>query len=171
MDPCLGSCRSCCKFEQGDGYFAPRMTAEEIERLRAHGAFKDVFVPYKGVFQVQAVPSRLSKGLLVCPFLDEDSHRCDIHGIKPFDCAFWPFMVAREKDGRLVIAHFDKDVCPKTESMTEEAFKAYLGRGLDAWMEKGLLRMIEEHPGLVWDREDYTFVVRELRPRRSALRA
>lgn len=168
MNVCLTSCRSCCKFKAKDGYFAPKITDKEIEVLRKKGLFKDVFVPFKDakdVFQIKLVESRLSKGMLVCPYLDEQSHKCGMQGSKPFDCAFWPFMVMRDKkSGNTVVAHYESDVCEKTCAMDKAAFSAYLKKNLDSWIKKGLVKLVREYPALVWEYEKWTVVVKELGP-------
>lgn len=161
---CLDSCRSCCKFRKEDLYIRPKITVEEIARLKSAGHYRDVFQEFNGsknVFQISLVEK--NKDTFICPYLDEKSHQCSIYAIRPFDCEFWPFvlMYDRRKE-KVLIAHFNKSVCPITEAMSKATFDDYVKNGLEESKKQRILSLVKKYPELVWDYEEDTFVVCEI---------
>jgi len=167
MNKCLTTCPGCCRFDKEDVYFAPKFTKEEFERIKSNGFNKDFFKTFKNsknVFQISLIKSKLFKDIFICPFYDEVTRICEIYKIRPFDCEFWPFMVMYDENKEKVfIAHYNKDVCPITDDMSETQFKEYLEKTLDKWIkEKDLINLIKEHPDLIWDYELETFMIKEI---------
>lgn len=167
MNKCLTACRSCCKFKKDEIYFAPKITREEIARIKSNGAYKQVFDPFKNsrkVFQISLIKSKFSKDIFVCPYLDEDTQACNIYDIRPFDCEFWPFLLMHdEKREKICIAHFNKEICQITGAMSKTRFEYYLNKCLNKWVhDKNIRKLISKYPELVWDYESDTFVIKEI---------
>ena len=167
MDKCLTTCRGCCKFEKNALYFAPKITHEEIGKLRVKGFYKPVFYPFKNskkVFQISLIKSKFSKNIFVCPYLDENTQKCGIYGLSPFDCRFWPFIFMHDKKKeKVLIAHFNKELCQITDTMSKTKFEDYLDKTLDDWVrKKNIIKIISKHPELIWDYEPDTFIIKEV---------
>lgn len=167
MNKCLTTCRGCCKFEKDEIYFAPKITHEEIARIKSNGLYKKVFNPFnnfKKVFQISLIKSKFSKGIFVCPYLNEDTQGCNIYDIRPFDCEFWPFLLMYDKKReKVLIAHFNKEICPIIDAASKTQFEDYLNKGLNKWIhEKNISVLISEYPELVWDYELETFIIKEI---------
>jgi Fe-S-cluster containining protein len=151
-------CRGCCKFKKDDEYFAPLFTKNELEKIKAN---KKMFIRRsKNVYQIKLVKSKIDKDILVCPFLDEESHLCKIYANRPFDCKFWPFIFMKEKE-KIQLGCFEKEFCLITKTMSNEEFKNYLNSVFD-WIEKNkVLYLIKEHPSLIWEKEKDVIVLKE----------
>lgn len=167
MNKCLTTCRHCCKFRKERLYFAPKITDNEIDRIKSNGLYKPVFFPFKNskkVFQISLTKSKKLKDIFVCPYLDENTHKCNIYRIRPFDCNFWPFIFMYDKSGKKVlIAHFNKEKCQATDLMSKIKYKDYLDKNLDKWInEKNIIELVKEYPELIWDYEPNTFIIQEI---------
>lgn len=139
MNVCLASCRSCCKFQPQDKYFAPIITTAEIAKLKTSKSNRKMFLPYKNskeVSQIRLVKSKFSTNLFVCPFLDEKTQSCAIYRYRPMDCRFWPllFMFNKKRD-KIYLAHFNKNFCQITARMDTAAFKKYLDKTFHNWLQ------------------------------------
>lgn len=160
----------CCIFEEKDKSFATLFTKEELEKIKSKGFYKNIFKPYKNsskVFQIQLIKSKSSK-LLVCPYLEEDSHLCKIYGLRPFECRFWPFVfVFDKKKEKILLACFNKDLCSITKQMDKAEFNKFLDNNLNKWITKyNIFEFIDKYPELIQDYEDYkseTFVIMEIK--------
>ncbi|MFH0919202.1 MAG: YkgJ family cysteine cluster protein [Fibrobacterota bacterium] len=160
------SCRGCCKFRADETYFAPVFTAGEVEQIRAHGKPADGFTPHRGhddVFQITLVPSALDPTWFVCPYLNEETHLCDIYSVRPTDCRIWPLLMMKDKEGQnTVLGCFHKRLCTRTGHLTEPEFEKHVA-GLTAWFDKeDFIRHLRQSPGLAWDYEPDTIHVRTL---------
>ncbi|MFH0818407.1 MAG: YkgJ family cysteine cluster protein [Patescibacteria group bacterium] len=167
MNKCLTTCRGCCKFKENRIYFAPKITDKEVANIKSNGLYKKVFYPFKNskkIFQISLVKSKFSKDTFVCPYLDEETQICKIYKMKPFDCEFWPFLLMYDKNRKnVLIAHFNKNICPITHTMSKTKFEDYLNKSLDKWMKKkNIIKLISKYPELVWDYEPVTFIVKEI---------
>jgi Fe-S-cluster containining protein len=151
-------CRGCCKFKKDDEYFAPLFTKNELEKIKAN---KKMFIRRsKNVYQIKLVKSKIDKDILVCPFLDEESHLCKIYASRPFDCKFWPFIFMKEKE-KIQLGCFEKEFCLITKTMSNEEFKNYLN-SVFHWIEENkILDLIKEHPSLIWEKEKDVIVLKE----------
>jgi Fe-S-cluster containining protein len=151
-------CRECCKFKKEDEYFAPLFTMSELEKIKAD---KKMFKrKSKNVYQINLVQSEIDNNLLVCPFLDEQSHLCRIYANRPFDCKFWPFIFMKEKE-KIQLGCFKKEFCLITKRMSNEEFKNYLNSVFD-WLEKNkIFELIKEHPSLIWGKEEDVIILKE----------
>jgi Fe-S-cluster containining protein len=165
-NPCQ-ACRSCCKFKPGDAYFATLFTSEDIENIKRRGLYKDVFVPYKKsltIFQIKLIPSLLPGSLLVCPYLNEETHLCSIYDIRPFDCRFWPFIFMFDKQKEKAFwSCFHKDFCDISDQKSDFEFSHQIKASYNEWLEnKGALDFLCQYPEIIWDFEPDTFTVKEI---------
>ena len=153
-------CRGCCKFEKGDEYFSPIFTIEEINKIRKSIKNIPKFNKHKNsknVFQIELVKSK-KENLSVCPFLDEDTHLCNIYELRPFDCKLWPFVLTKTKDGKsITLSCFDKDLCPPFEKSKDKHFEEHKKEVIK--LIKSKTNLIRTHPELVWENEEDTFFV------------
>ncbi|MCS7135412.1 MAG: YkgJ family cysteine cluster protein [Candidatus Aenigmarchaeota archaeon] len=151
-------CRSCCKFKKEHEYFAPVFTKEEVKRINAD---KNLFkIKGHGVYQIKLVPSKFDKEILVCPFLDEDTHLCKIYDKRPFDCKFWPFIFMKDKD-KIQLGCFKKDYCMITENMSEKQYQIYLNSIFDWIQSNKIMKLIKKYPDLIWEKEEDVVVLKE----------
>lgn len=154
------SCKECCKFYEEHLYFAPTFTKEEIASVK--GIDKKLFKPFKrskNVFQIKLAKSKENKKLYVCPLLDEKKHLCSIYGKRPIDCRMWPFMFVKDKKNQVFLACFEKDACPIMDKMDEKSFKAMISSATAKMKKDKVAKIIKEHPAIIWDYEDDTFLV------------
>ena len=162
------SCRFCCRFETSEAHYAPLFTGEEVERVRSTGLGLDVFNPHgcsANLSQVALQASAVaSETMLVCPFLDEATHRCRIYEIRPFDCRIWPFILMLDEGrDRILVAHFAKDLCPITRDMGQEDFARHLrGHPENGTAPEQLAEFVRRYPGFPAEYEAEAFVVSEL---------
>lgn len=153
-------CRECCKFYKDEIYFAPLFTDEEKGIVEGLINGKVSFKKYKdsdNVFQIELVKSG---HLYVCPLLDEKTHLCAIYEKRPFDCRIWPFIFMK-KDNDIVLACFDKDLCPNMDSMKKRQIPRLTKKVL-RWIKKNdVHKLIKEHKELVWDYEKDTKIIKK----------
>ncbi|MFH8080972.1 MAG: YkgJ family cysteine cluster protein [Candidatus Aenigmatarchaeota archaeon] len=151
-------CRGCCKFKKEHEYFAPVFTNEELKKINAD---KSMFRKKgKGVYQVKLINSKFDDQILVCPFLDEDTHLCKIYSNRPFDCKFWPFIFMKGKNS-IQLGCFEKDYCKITENMSEEEFEKFTN-SIFEWIESNdILDFIKKYPDLVWEKEEGVRILKE----------
>jgi Fe-S-cluster containining protein len=167
-------CRGCCKFEEDELYFAPLFTKAEVEKIKAKvscnassakkakPSLNAAFHLYKNsdkVFQVELIKSEDDPKLWVCPFLDEKTHLCSIYSERNLDCRLWPFIFMNSKKGEVVLAHFDRDMCPIWNEMKEEDFLKVKQRMVLMLEEEEIVQTLREHPELAWEYEQYTTVI------------
>jgi Fe-S-cluster containining protein len=163
-NPCQ-TCRGCCKFEPDDAYFATLFAEEEIAAIKNAGMYKNVFLPYRessDVYQIRLVKSAVNPSLLVCPYLDEDTHLCTIYHLRPFDCRFWPFVFMYDITGtKKVWACFEKRLCDITAGQTDAAFMQKVNDMLGEWnVQNKALDFLSRHSAMVWRYEPHAFEVR-----------
>lgn len=153
-------CQGCCKFLEEDIYFAPLFTRDEIKKIKGKNQ-QNHFKKYKDVFQVKLVPSKKEKGMFVCPFLNEDEHLCKIYSLRPLDCKLWPVIFMKDKD-KIVLACFKKHMCTLTNKMKDNEFEDFVSKKLDWIKKEKALETLKKHPGLVWDFEANTFIIKKI---------
>lgn len=160
------SCRGCCKFAEDETYFAPLFTKKEVDRIRSEGFPADCFKQHKNhsdVFQVILVRSLKDKHVFVCPYLNEETHLCDIYPIRPIDCKIWPLIMMRtDKSKEYLLGCFHQRVCTRTSELSTEEFAAHLGKLTDWFDKEGFIHHLKETPGLAWEPEPATFPVKTL---------
>ncbi|MEM5799181.1 MAG: YkgJ family cysteine cluster protein [Candidatus Aenigmatarchaeota archaeon] len=151
-------CRECCKFKKDEEYFAPLFTKEEIKII---GAKKNLFKKKgSGVYQIKLVKSKINENILVCPFLNEETHLCKIYPNRPFDCKFWPFIFMKDRKS-IILGCFKKDYCEITKQMSEEEFKKYLLSIFDWIKTNKIEELIKNYPDLIWEKENDVIVLRK----------
>lgn len=165
-NPCLTSCRSCCKFAEDEVYFAPKVTLEEKIALEKEGSRAAKILPFrksKNVFQIKLIRSGNEKDVFTCPYLDSATHKCSVYNIRPFDCDFWPLIFMKDKSGqKTVLGIFKKSICPVTACMTKQQFEKDLELKLDKWFrEKNVFELVAKYPDLVWDYEPDVSIIKE----------
>jgi len=169
MNKCLSVCRSCCKFKKKEVYFAPKITKKEIAKIKSSGLYQPVFVPFKNsekVFQISLTKSKTSNSTFVCPFLNEKTQLCNIYKIRPFDCAFWPFILMYDKKkNKILVAHVTQESCLITNELSKTEFETYYKKNANKWInKKNITKLTSDYPDLIWDYETNTFVVEEIKP-------
>ncbi|MEA2037346.1 MAG: YkgJ family cysteine cluster protein [Nanoarchaeota archaeon] len=145
-------CKGCCKFAEDETYFAPIFTKEEKEKVDAN------FKKYKSIYQIEL---KKQGNIYVCPLLDND-HLCTIYNMRPFDCKIWPFIFMKDQNNNLVLACFDKDLCPHVEDMSEEEFNQLKNNTLDWIEENNIINFIKKNKDLIWPYEEDTFIIKEI---------
>ncbi len=151
-------CRGCCKFKKDEEYFAPLFTLDEMKRINAD---KKMFKrKSERVFQIKLVKSKFDENILVCPFLDENTHLCKIYANRPFDCKFWPFIFMKTND-KIQLGCFKKDYCEITKRMSDEDFEKHLSSVFEWIKVNKVFDLIKNHPELIWEKEDDVVVLKE----------
>ena len=154
------ACRECCKFEEDDVYFAPLFAEEEMKEVVKR--FPVSFAPFKSsktVFQIKLIKSKNDEKIFVCPLLDEETHLCKAYAQRPFDCRIWPFLFMKDKENKTVLACFDKDMCPRTDTMNKLEFNKYKEDVVEWIKTNNGFELIKENPFLVWNYEKDTSVI------------
>lgn len=160
-DDCL-ACRECCTFDPEDRYFAPVFTRAEMRRVQKSGAHVE-FRQKEGshnVYQPTLVVSRRDGDMLVCPLLDEETHRCTVYDLRPMDCRLWPYLLVKSPvAGTVDLYCFNESECPSLRRQGR-AQREEVRQQVRAFACSDECRdMLRDHPGLVWDPEPDTFLV------------
>jgi hypothetical protein len=162
------ACRGCCRFSKEDIEFGPLFTKEEIDMLRDKLKVLPEFKSCRGsskAFQFELIKSMQKDGSYkyACPFLDEQTHLCDIYQYRPLDCRMWPFLFMRDEENRRsFIACFDMDDCPVTDRMTDSQFLAYRDELFRMIDKEKILHLVKENPDMIWECIEGTFMVAEI---------
>ncbi len=161
MNQCQ-SCKDCCKFEEKDAYYAPIFTQEELTKIKDKN---NTFFPFKNsrnIFQIKLIKTKHPK-ILACPYLNEETHLCEIYEIRPIDCKIWPFLFMHsENKDKILLACWDKDACPKTDKMTQEKYNEYLSEQEKELTKMNMPEFIKKNPEYIWDYEPYTITIKEI---------
>jgi Fe-S-cluster containining protein len=142
-------CRTCCRFEEYESYFAPIFADSERRRLDAAGIAAG-FVRHgrqEDVWQVQLVPEGRHH---LCPFLDGESQRCRIYAHRPLDCRIWPFILMRDREEKTVLGHFSRERCPSFRRLSDLQFAERVRRTAEWLRSEAVCGLLREYPGLVW---------------------
>ena len=162
------ACRGCCKFSKEDIDFGPLFTREEIDILKSKIKVLPKLKSFKGsskAFQFELIKSRQEDGSYkyACPFLDEQTHLCDIYQYRPLDCRMWPFLIMRgEENKKSFIACFEMEDCPVTDKMDDLQFLAYKKELFSLIEGENILSVVKENPDMIWDYIRGTFMVAEI---------
>jgi len=76
-------CQGCCRFAEQETVWTPHLLEDEQIRL----------APHTKKIELRANPAQ---GNFVCQFLNQKDNRCKIHGIHPFECQLYPFLINRQ---------------------------------------------------------------------------
>jgi Fe-S-cluster containining protein len=124
---CL-SCRGCCRFSEKDSIWQPHLLAEEKEGLEK---------------KVKLLPSPAGSGF-ICACLEEDSSKCNIYGLRPFECQLYPLVLNR-KDNRIFLA-VDLN-CPFAQGkLHSPQFKEYLKYLSGLFASPQYLKVLKSNP-------------------------
>jgi len=115
---CL-SCDGCCRFKDEDSQWRPRLGEDE---RRTGKLFKKVSAPQiDGQGFLKTVPCGIGH---LCQFFNAKDHTCGVYGSRPFECALYPFILARTEGHFEVCVHLS---CPFVqEHIGRDPFKAYV---------------------------------------------
>lgn len=119
------SCDVCCRFLEADSPLAPIFTEAETEKLIAHGAALELFLPQADgkSTQIQLKPY---KDFYICPFFQPETSHCTIYPMRPLDCQLYPFALMFSEDESEVVLGVDT-LCPFGEEHLEtEAFQQHV---------------------------------------------
>ena len=160
---CL-ACRSCCKFDKNDRYFAPIFTNDEYSLINEDNRasnFKKLNKNNK-IFQVITLKSKDNPSIYVCPFYNEDTSLCNIYNIQPLDCKLWPFYFAKSKSGKTVQLRCFSHSCPSIKNINETAFNKYVKYLTKYLTNHNTISIVKHNPDLAWTIEPNTSFVKTL---------
>ena len=149
---CL-QCQGCCRFKEMDSVWTPCLLEEEVQDLI------DKHIPPAYINmqrKIRPVPNPKGEGF-VCAFLEAESNKCKIYGMRPFECQLYPFLInLRQKK---VVLTVDLN-CPYVkENMHKKEFKgyvAYLSAYLNAPQQ---VEMLKDNPQIIQAYEDVLDVI------------
>ncbi|HZX45163.1 MAG TPA: YkgJ family cysteine cluster protein [Candidatus Nanoarchaeia archaeon] len=146
-------CKGCCIFDRKETRFAPVFTLKEIAGLDA-----EFILVSNNLYKPKLV---FSEGNWQCPFLDAN-HLCSIQHRKPLCCNIWPFIFMKNVFGQLVIACFEKKICPSLRKMSEGEFKGRVLEFYNYIKKEKIIEYVKDNPGLVWKTEPFAFVIKKI---------
>ena len=115
---CL-DCKGCCRFREPQSPWRPKVYANE-EKLFCHEHFDEAFLDHEG-----KVATRSCSDEHVCLFLDSLTNACQVYKARPLECALYPFVLIKAKEGIFLAVHL---ACPFVQQAQSSAeFAAYLG--------------------------------------------
>ncbi|OGJ46605.1 hypothetical protein A2229_05145 [Candidatus Peregrinibacteria bacterium RIFOXYA2_FULL_33_7] len=159
------ACKTCCKFEKEDIYFAPIFSKNEIDLLISKGVKKELFKTHKNsknVLQIKLIKSKENSKIYNCPFLKVKQGLCKIYENRPLDCKIWPLMVMKDKDSpKNFLVYFDYS-CKITEQMTKEENEEFLKKLVQWFDESNFIETFKKNPDLIWNFETQAIPIKEI---------
>lgn len=152
---CL-ECPVCCRFPDRDAGMSPfffpeertRVERSERARFRNEGASKAALVPCGHGF--------------ACTFFEPSDHTCAIYPDRPLDCAIYPVVVMRDRDGQGIFLGADHK-CP---ALGRPEFAGRIASHLDAVQavleSPAVAGRIRDWPGFVGEYQEEARDVRVL---------
>ncbi|HOW35431.1 MAG TPA: YkgJ family cysteine cluster protein [Candidatus Omnitrophota bacterium] len=150
---CL-SCDGCCRFQESDSSWRPKITADDITQTGKSKSPSAVY-PKNAI----AVDGRLKTVLdkahtcYLCCFFMPETNACRIYEFRPFECRLYPFLLTK-KDGKDMIAvHLYCPFVRKTKDSPE--FNRYVGYLKDLFSRKEVIVFIKKNPSLIGNESNY----------------
>jgi Fe-S-cluster containining protein len=96
---CL-SCDGCCRYSQKRTVWSPLFLFDEIVELTTKNIVPCSLFTHADARCGEAARINLveASGQFICPCFDPGSNKCKIYAYRPFDCSFYPFLLARAPD-------------------------------------------------------------------------
>ena len=138
-------CDGCCRFQQPDTYWQPKITAEEKESASAASRTA------RGVLKITdrsqgKVPTIAYADYYICHFFNPADNTCGIYHVRPFECQLYPFLLIRERDIFQCGVHL---LCPHVQEVhPTEAWFMYLRYLRDFFTRKDVRVFLKRNPGL-----------------------
>ncbi|MBM4311100.1 MAG: YkgJ family cysteine cluster protein [Deltaproteobacteria bacterium] len=152
---CL-NCRGCCWFSIGEEHLLPFFGQQEINSLDTEEQ-KKLHKTSEGLFQAESITSKVKKGVRICAFLEEVSHKCSIYEKRPLDCLLWPFDVIRlknRKQSSIYLSVVSNQMCPATKK--GNLLLQDTGQRIIRRLEKlGFFEEIRNGKRHIWNQENF----------------
>lgn len=153
---CL-NCFNCCYFSKAEINLLPILSNKESQKKIYKGCVKKI---KNSFWQIKQSLSKKNNNVAKCFFLDEGSHKCKIYKDRPFECAFWPFVISFEKN-KIYICSVNKDWCP--EVTKKKIFNQKTIDNILQYLESNnIFKELEKKERYIWPMEDYYIKVIEI---------
>ncbi len=123
---CL-TCFGCCRFDQKNSAWAPRLLKEEEKLL---GKIKLTFDPKAKFFS--------------CSFFDPKKNKCRVYRRRPFECRLYPFLLCRKENK--VFLSIDLNCSCAGGNFKNKKFKEYAEYLIRLLKSKKFLKTLENNP-------------------------
>jgi Fe-S-cluster containining protein len=155
LNICQNCKESCCSYKGDELEYTPTFTKEEVEKIRKKldGNFFSPMNKSKTVFDINAVKSKKSPNLYLCPFFDEDAKKCQIYDLRALDCRLFPFTFVNNK-GKVYLARVDGTVCSYMQNARPEVIEELKKRVSEFIKKENAVETLKKYPELILDDED-----------------
>jgi Fe-S-cluster containining protein len=134
---CL-KCRGCCRFKEANSVWSPCLLDEEIQELLDKPGMPAASISIDRRIQPIANPGGAD---FICPFLEIRENKCQIYGLRPFECQLYPFLINLRNDKVLLTVDLN---CPyvyeKINSQQAKDYIVYLTGYLNSEPLRSLLK-------------------------------
>jgi len=120
QEACL-RCQGCCRFLQAATIWAPCLLKEEV-KLLSEGKQVSGLISQENRLRLEYSKK---KGIFFCPFLSEESNKCEIYAMRPFECQLYPFVLKKEGEKKFLAV--DLNCVYAKDNFASGAFKEYAG--------------------------------------------
>ncbi len=119
---CL-ECKGCCRFSQE--IWQPQLL--ELDKQRSG---------------IKTIPVKIEGDNIVCSFLKEDSHLCQIYNQRLFECELYPFLLSRREQTLDLVTHLACSFIMEMQGKPEyENYTRYL---IDTLSSAEIVRMLKK---------------------------
>lgn len=134
---CL-KCEGCCRFNQQDTIWSPRLLNEEKEKLDK---------------KIRLL-SNPKQGNFICACFDIRDNKCKVYAFRPFECQLYPFLINRKAEDIFLAVDLR---CPFIkENLKGQSFKDYSQYLTNFLNSPGQLNILQNNPQIV---QAYTEVI------------
>lgn len=106
---CL-KCFGCCRFADKQSQWVPHLLEEEKKKI----------VPFSKELQLLWDKKQ---GNFRCQFITDDTNKCKIYSIRPFECRLYPFLINQEGKKVFIAVDFK---CPFLKKIAMEQYRQYV---------------------------------------------
>ncbi len=155
LNICQNCKESCCSYKKDELEYTPTFTKEEVEKIKKKLG-GDYFSPMnksKTVFDINVIKSEKNPSLYVCPFLDEDTKKCQIYDLRSLDCRLFPFTFVNNNN-KVYLARVDGSVCSHMQNPNPKVIEELKRRVLEFVKKENAIETLKKYPELILDDED-----------------
>lgn len=127
---CL-KCAGCCRFDQEDTIWSPRLLNKEKERLGK---------------KIHLIPNP-KQGNFLCSFLNIQNNKCKTYSFRPFECQLYPFLINRKEEDIFLAVDLK---CPFVKkNLKDPRFKEYTQYLNDFLNSPRQLNILKNNPQII----------------------
>jgi len=140
---CL-SCDVCCRFKENDDFWTPKFGEHERQSELAMKIFKpEMFDKNHHMKTIKTATG------CHCQFFNTSDQTCSVYAARPFECEFYPFLLAKQNGRASVYIHLH---CPYIQQTIETAsFETFAAKIKEFIHKEDTLNFIRKNPALLRD--------------------